>query len=425
MVHKKNELTTNSTIECLLPPVPSVPQILEENLKYEEELKKQEKLHKKNRKKRKGSHTSTKFLPDWINDVQCAWAHNHDFRDYSKSNALKYNQRNNGAHLNNNNNTKNQLNLSKKRHRNKHKRNESLSNSKYNRKNYDAIMDEIELKSNVLAPSETSPAFESPAQSPDEQPNAKQDSTPPALDINANDPKLSIINPSKLKNNSNGNNKSSDSPRKKSPIHHYKTRSVDNKNLANLLGLGNMKQQKSISHSKSASHSKSHSMSNSLVGAPLTPLNEANVVRRSAIMHHTPTPNDRIGSHGMMMNNGYAAIKSHGARSRSVSDSVGSDYGFTPYGPGMHNEYEHSLSHSESMPVDQPDLTREVTQHLERVINNNDDNKSNKKGMHKKMRSDSMLPSELKKRYKTKIKQIGKSIKEESKVNDNKSGIFR
>ena len=47
MVHKKNELKTKTTIECLLPPVPSVPQILEDNLKYEEELKKQEKLFRK------------------------------------------------------------------------------------------------------------------------------------------------------------------------------------------------------------------------------------------------------------------------------------------------------------------------------------------------------------------------------------------
>eukprot|EP01084_Bolivina_argentea_P302929 522956_1 len=96
MVRKKGELSsTNSTIDNLLPPVPSVQQILAENLKYEEEMKKKEELKRKKRKKRKGSHTSTKYLPDWVNDLQCDWAHSHDFRDYAKHNTdTSYLQRN-------------------------------------------------------------------------------------------------------------------------------------------------------------------------------------------------------------------------------------------------------------------------------------------------------------------------------------------
>ena len=147
-------------------------------------------------------------------------------------------------------------------------------------------------------------------------------------------------------------------------------------------------------------------MSNS-VGTPLSPLNEANAMRRTAVVYHQPTPNDRV--------------KADGARSRSVSDSVCSDYGFTPFG----NEYEASLSHSESIPADGPNLAKEVTMHLERV---NDDNVAMDKGdddvlIRKKVRSDSMLPSELKKRYKTKIKEVGKSINSNSNNDELKMNV--
>ena len=131
------------------------------------------------------------------------------------------------------------------------------------------------------------------------------------------------------------------------------------------------------------------------MGTPLTPLNEVNVMRRTAVIHHQPTPHDTVRSQGIL-------LKTRGGRSRSVSESGGSDYVFTPFG----NETDHSLSHSEST-----DLNREVTQHLERM--HEDDGKNDNEmrlgdGMHRKIRSDSMLPSELKKKYKTKIKQIGK-----------------
>ena len=431
MVHKKAELSTNSTIECLLPPIPSVHQILCENLKYEQELKDKEKLHKSNnykkRRKRKGSHTSTKFLPDWINDVQCDWAHSHDFRNYHHKGKKSNNMLNNNQNMNHYQ-TKSTKSFSKRHdhHHHHHRKTHSLSNGKYNRKHFDNVMDEIELKSNALAPSETSPAFESPAQSPDEHTNNNNnnnDTTPPALDIN-------VINDTKSEKN------------KKSPIHHYKARSRDDNNnnnnnkiaIGSLLGLSMDTMQKSQSKSKSLSTTTTttHSRSESLVNTPLTPLNELTTSkqeRREAIMHHEPTANDRIISTNSL-------LKTHGARSRSVSDSNCSDYGL--YGA----EFEPSLSHSESMPVEMaPDLTTEVTQHLQRINNDNSNNDNHKHGKalnmetktninnnkndngrgHKKIRSDSMLPSELKKRYKTKIKQIGKSINgdEYKQNNDN------
>ena len=331
-------------------------------------------LRKHHRKRpRKGSTTSTKFLPDWINDLECEWAHSHDFRNYSKpkptlSTATAMKLR--GA-------KSNALRSPKRKHSLKSPRplkpsaislksktinkpsSKSLVRTPSIAMNTPTISEEVEIEMKrphqraspssatiEPSPSKTSPVFESPALSPDGD-HGHDDHL---QNLSAALSPMQLVEPMTPIDDDGGDH-------------------GDGSNVA----LTPLVRAHSDSNSRSVSLSQGIP-SNALNGNALRPLTEE-------------------------------------MQTQSVSESNGSGSGFDD-GDGVEFEASlqssgesESMSHAVGPPDDDRDqsLQREVCQHLERFNINELAPFKNIKG-----RTDSLLPAELKQRYNTKLKQIGK-----------------